>query len=192
LSFANVAEGRLVGFALPGRVLRQEKGSCALWIKPIREAGIGNDFILSAVPLNQGVSLVIFQNSSKLLVNVKGVNIGPLPLVPSSDWHHVAVIWDSTNGSGEGARVYVNGEIAGSVPIEGPISSKMVNCGAFAFADKDAADGSTYADSQYRGLIYDLQIHDEPLTPGQIEQLYKSPGLTLDALSGDSRRDPKP
>lgn len=191
LDLSEVGEGKISGVTFAGAILNEEKGAYALWIKPTQDAeGKDNRFIVASSPLKDGMTLAL-RGRSRVLARAKGNNIGPLPIAPKSEWQHIALIWDATNAAAEGPRaeLFINGESAGSAALEGSLKAKKVTCGISHLEYGVANSGQSYASTQYRGLIYDLQIYNESLTAGQVRKLYENPGLALGEIPGSAQRD---
>ena len=190
LDLSEVGEGRISGVTFAGAILNEEKGAYALWIKPTQEAEgeNNNKFIVASTPLQDGMTIAL-RSRSRVLAHAKGNNIGPLPVAPANEWHHVALIWDATNDAAEGQRaeLFIDGESAGSATLEGAVKAKRVNCGTYQLEYGFANSGQSYAASQYRGLIHDLQIYNDSLTAGQVKKLYENPGLAVGDISGNSQ-----
>lgn len=191
LDLSQVGDGKISGIVLDGPVLNAEKGAYSLWIKPAQEVeGQRNNYIITSTPMKDGITLVL-RSGARVLVHAQGKNIGPVALTPRDAWHHVAVVWDAANDSAEAnlAELFIDGEPAGSATLEGPVKAKEVHCGTYHLKYGFDNSGQSYAASQYRGLIYDLQIYGDSLTAGQVKKLYENPGLALDEISGNSQPD---
>ena len=184
LDLSEVGERRISGVTLEGSILNEEKGSYALWFKPMQEYESEQAiFIIASVPLQDGMTLAL-KSRSRVFANAKGNILGPLPVALQNEWHHAALIWDATSDAGEGshAKIFINGELAGSATFEGGVKANYLTCGTLVLKYGQNDSGDYFADSQYIGLIYDLQIYNDSLTPGEVRKLYENPGLALDEI----------
>lgn len=160
------------GFELDGSAVSMAEGSYSVWIKPTRRALNAARYITAAV-----------QWGPKIYLKGGGTDLGAqagtsaredvsAPLSPWDGWHHVALTWDNRTGR---YRLFLNGEPVGTGDSEpGAIRAESIRFGAFNFVDKD-----TVLESQFVGLLHDLQIYSGILNKKDISHLAAHPGSAL-------------
>ena len=190
LDLSEVGERRISGVTLEGSILNEKKGSYALWFKPMQEYESERSiFIVASVPLKDGMTLAL-KSRSRVFANAKGNTIlGTLPVAAKNEWHHAALIWDATSDAAEEshAELFIDGELAGSTTFAGDVDAKYLTCGTLVLKYGQNDNGDYFADTQYIGLIYDLQIYNDSLTPGQVRKLYENPGRVLDEIPAKAK-----
>ncbi|WP_224333831.1 LamG-like jellyroll fold domain-containing protein [Haloprofundus halobius] len=79
------------------------------------------------------------------------------PRIDDAEWHHLAVVWD-----GEEARLYVDGDTAGSREFDGSVTPP-----------NRLGIGSSSDDSrQFRGRIDQVEIRDQPIDSETVIEMY--------------------
>ena len=89
------------------------------------------------------------------------------PSLADGGHHHVL----ATYTRGELLRIYVDGELRGSVDISGEPGPQENN---FPLLIGNLVDGSTYGSQPFEGEIDDVRIYNRALTPSEVGQLYSA------------------
>jgi uncharacterized protein len=114
--------------------------------------------------------------------NTKMATEGLVPTSFYSDWHHIAVSYDSHT-----VKFYVNGALISEVAVEGDLSKWRIT---HAFLGKTA----TWGDGTYNGLLDDVRVYSKALTESEIcgivdfsDETSKSSIKLLSSLSVDGK-----
>lgn len=171
--------GTVSGFAVPAEAFA-DSGSLAFWFLAEQDnAGEGADYIFNlGGTYNKDLRLSIAANKSVVEVNAASTNTS-LGSIKAGTWYHVVITWDRAART---AEVYFNGSLVKSRTWDDPelFSLAPMRVGNWGFSQK-------YADNQFRGSLYDLQIYSGQLDASEIKRLYVAPGGVIAAIP-DARR----
>jgi hypothetical protein len=110
-----------------------------------------------------------------------GVGSWTIPQPSADDWHHIAVVYDSSSAA-NAPQIYVDG-IAQVVTQEtAPKGTPLTNTDPYVIGNRGAGDQG------WRGLLDELWIYDAALTAAQIQTAMKTanttPSVVLTAPDG--------
>lgn len=160
------------GFTLDGTAVSMTEGSYSFWIKPQRPAGSSARYITAAV--NKGPKVYLKGGGSHLAVQAgdSGGKDIRARLEPLDTWHHIAFTWNGLAGE---FHLYIDGKLVGKGTCQPQsIQAEQIRFGAFNFVDKE-----TVLDSQFVGLLDDLQIYSGILDEAAVSYLAANPGSTF-------------
>lgn len=156
------------GFTIPVAAL-SDAGSLSFWFKADRSnASEGADYLINmGGTYNRDLRISIAADKEVLEANVANTNTS-LVRVAGDTWYHVAVAWDK---DAQTASLYINGKLAKNRTWDDParFSLAPVRIGNWAFSAK-------YANNQFKGSIYDLQVYAGQLNASEVQQLHAAPG----------------
>mgnify|MGYP003850733693 CR=1 FL=1 len=98
-----------------------------------------------------------FQGSGQIRYEFQGGGVTGVALVNDNEWHHVAYTYD-----GNTIRIYVDG-------VEDATLDAVIDTGVA--GETDVNIGSQLGGSLFQGIIDDVRIYEEVLTPDQIKFL---------------------
>jgi hypothetical protein len=141
--------------------------SVSAWVYPVSFANAGHD-------RNE----VVGNTAAYILsLNANGNHEADFAAKPGGSWTWVSSVanaissnnWYQITGvyNGVTASVYVNGQLAGSSPASGSLSSSPTSM-------MGSSETSPYADYYFNGTIADVQVYGVALTPRQVSLLYSS------------------
>jgi hypothetical protein len=139
-----------------------DRVSVSLWVYPTSLAASYNTVFDTA-----GRQLSLWIESATVgWIGVGGSSLGLAfnPAWTVNEWQHLVLTYDASV-----ARVYRNGILAGSVTLNGGSFSQ-----AWVFGGNPSGGGSPWA-----GLMDDIQLYSQTLTPAEIVVLYNNPGRPL-------------
>lgn len=169
--------------------------SYSVWIKPaLTQQGAGGDlnnkgFFTAATTLDRGFAVenslfmgATWENQTGFRVDmhapqrVSGIYT---PATTQPQWIHLAFTWDGATEIAPGdfsrtKKVYVNGQLAAQ---ENLFAIKIVDDGNWQIGRDRTFAGRTFA-----GLIDDLVVWDQTLTPEQVTSIYNSGLQGIDAV----------
>lgn len=129
--------------------------SVACWIKT--DWGSTSGLVHWGASGTKSRSSFKYQNSGVIRYEFQGGGINGITLVNDNEWHHVAYTYDGTT-----IRLYVDG-------VEDATLDAVINTGVS--GETDVNIGSQGGGSFFQGLIDDVRIYNEVLTPDQIKFL---------------------
>ncbi len=148
------------------------------WVRPTDLSGFREIF------RHEGPNRLLFsfQNGGTILslgLNVGGYVECDAAIAPDrildGFWHHCAASFD-----GEWMRVYLDGREVGSLRHPGRVA---VSPDAAAFIGSSGGTGE-----HFQGLIDELRLHREPLSPAQAAELHRAGSATLRAFADELER----
>ncbi|MDR1283680.1 MAG: LamG domain-containing protein [Opitutaceae bacterium] len=167
IQIGQIADG-VSGFTIPVVAL-SNVGSLSFWFRADRSnAGEGADYIINmGGTYNKDLRIAIAAGKETLEANVANTNT-LLARIVGDAWYHVAVTWDK---DAQTANLYINGKLAKSRTWDEPVRFSLapVRIGNWAFSAK-------YANNQFKGSIYDLQVYAGQLDASEVKQLHAAPG----------------
>jgi len=166
------------GFDLAAALLDRASGSLSFWLKP---GGAGNadsspDYVIYEPKIGDGMFVAMNPGKHSDLAVRFGPEEGTTAasgVVAEGAWIHVVITWDESSG----VNLYVDGALKGNAPFKGFPSTAGIRFGSFDFS------GDQFLDTQYAGLIYDLQAYQGALSAKDAAYLYNHPGETLPGRS---------
>lgn len=167
--------------------------SVSVWVQPGRASGYRGVFMTRTVTDNVG-GITTGQNygvgheRDHVDGRVSGVGFdtldGSLPV--STEWIHVAWVWDNASGN---QRVYVNGVQSGPTFSN---SSFPANLGVISNGEWRIGDDACCNDRNFDGLMDDLSVWDEALSVSEVNRLYQNglQGFAADEQAPPPATDP--
>ncbi len=162
------AADKVSGFIIPVAAL-SDVGSISFWFKADRSnAGEGADYLLNmGGTYNKDCRIAIAAGKEVLEANVANTNTS-LGQIAGDAWYHVVITWDK---DAQTANLFINGKLAKSRTWDDParFSLSPVRIGNWAFSMK-------FANNQFKGSLYDIQVYSGQLTASEVKQLHAVPG----------------
>jgi len=154
-----------------------------LWLKP--NSTTGTPVIYEEGGLNNGIAIRI--NNGELEAAVSAANnvrsTLSVPLL-SASWSHVAVSFN--NGV---FKLYLNGKEAGSVTASFTSVANHTNGAGLGARNGQSIFGDSGTGSYYGGLIDDVQMYDQVLTPGEIQRVGGNVALAMNVSPTNGATD---
>lgn len=174
-------ENKKSGFKLNSATtgITNDTGTISLWFKP-DSYSVGSDktYLMNA-GLQDGFAVLVKADSYATAAVVKGGTNNNQYAAHDLDytgaltnWHHVALTWNATAKT---ATVCLDGETASYSFPDGEWAPLDPVIGGFSVG----ANNANGVNSQFDGLIYDVQIYDTQLSAGEIATLRANPGSTI-------------
>lgn len=176
IDVGNNAGSKKSGFTLSNSVISTAEGSYSFWIKPDSGSSSAAEYITAAP--SAGPQVFFKGGTDTLAGNAGGSTVTNAEIALSSvtDWRQVALTWDDDIGGGNGSvSLYIDGSLVGTDTFAAnSIAATELRFGAF-----NLVDANTVLTSQYKGLIYDLQVYDGALNATEVTTLFNNPGTAI-------------
>jgi hypothetical protein len=111
-----------------------------------------------------------------------GLGTTPAGAVPLCDgsWQHLVGVFDSTAGSTNGVKLYVNGLLVGS--IAGPTTMLNIEH-EVSVGSRDSDGSSNYTSVTFSGLLDDVRIYNRALSAADVLELYYAAGVSAPSIT---------
>ena len=146
------------------------------WVKPAGTSGYRGILMTRKVEDNIGSGATLNQNYGMADDNGRGegrvsggsVDAANGSLPADGNWHHIVWVWDNAAGH---QKVYINGVQSGPTQTSSghPANLQIISNGEWRIADDACCN-----QRNFNGLMDDLAVWDEPLTPIQVSEIYQN------------------